>query len=224
MGRTFRFAAAGILVAATTAVGLAFLRPTHAQVASSSRAHHPAHHVARKGYSFRLVVSAGAKSCLPYASGRATITKARDNETLKVALQGMPKKTVFALLILQLPNKPFGVGWYQSDITTNAKGIGSATVKGIFTAETFGLSLGGPANGSNAAENLAGKAVNDTNATFHPTLMSHLGVWFDDFHDAQKAGCPATQTPFTGGQHAGIQVLNTGNFPDDAGPLSKVAP
>jgi hypothetical protein len=29
-------------------------------------------------------------------------------------------------------------------------------------------------------------------------------------------------TPFNGEQHAGIQVLNTANFPVGAGPLSQV--
>jgi len=31
-------------------------------------------------------------------------------------------------------------------------------------------------------------------------------------------------TPFDGDQQAGIQVLNTSNFPDNAGPLSQVGP
>jgi len=30
-------------------------------------------------------------------------------------------------------------------------------------------------------------------------------------------------TPFNGEQHAGIQVLNTSTFPDNAGPLSHVS-
>jgi hypothetical protein len=29
-------------------------------------------------------------------------------------------------------------------------------------------------------------------------------------------------TPFNGEQHAGIQVVNTANFPDNAGPLSRI--
>jgi len=36
------------------------------------------------------------------------------------------------------------------------------------------------------------------------------------------AGCPSALTPFEGEHNAGIQVLNTRNFPDDRGPLSEV--
>jgi hypothetical protein len=50
--------------------------------------------------------------------------------------------------------------------------------------------------------------------------MYHLGLWFDSPNDAQQAGCPATV--FNGGHNAGIQVLNTSNFTDDAGPLFSV--
>jgi hypothetical protein len=54
--------------------------------------------------------------------------------------------------------------------------------------------------------------------------MYHLGLWFNDPNDASKAGCPATVTPFNGTHNAGIQVLNTSNFPDDHGPLRQVDP
>jgi hypothetical protein len=50
----------------------------------------------------------------------------------------------------------------------------------------------------------------------------HLGVWFNSPDDAVKAGCPATATTFTSNHDAGIQVLNTANYPDDAGPLFHV--
>jgi hypothetical protein len=54
--------------------------------------------------------------------------------------------------------------------------------------------------------------------------MYHLGLWFGSPQTAQAASCPATVTPFNGEHNAGIQVLNTSNFPDDAGPLRKVNP
>jgi len=44
-------------------------------------------------------------------------------------------------------------------------------------------------------------------------------LWFNSFKDAQNAGCPATQTAFNGEHDAGLQVLNTSNFPDAEGPL-----
>ena len=55
-----------------------------------------------------------------------------------------------------------------------------------------------------------------------PVHTFHLGLWFNSPADAARAGCGNGVTPFNGEQHAGIQVLNTANFPDAAGPLSKV--
>ncbi len=52
--------------------------------------------------------------------------------------------------------------------------------------------------------------------------MYHLGLWFNSPTDAQNAGCAATVTPFNGEHNAGIQVLNTANFADDAGPLRQL--
>ena len=64
---------------------------------------------------------------------------------------------------------------------------------------------------------------------FAPTHQYHLGLWFNDPGVPYHLGCepngPGTKpvvTPFNGEQHAGIQVLNTSEFPDGAGPLSHV--
>ena len=39
-----------------------------------------------------------------------------------------------------------------------------------------------------------------------------------------NAGCAGTVTPFNGEHDAGIQVLNTSEFPDLQGPLLNVKP
>ncbi len=163
---------------------------------------------AAQTFSFKLVPSPGITACLPKASGRATITTGRLNDTMKVTVSGMPAHAGFDLFVIQVPNKPFGVAWYQSDVQAGAGGSGSATVQGIFDAETFSVSAGGT-------------------ATFPPTHQFHLGVWFDNPKTPFKLGCEPgatspTVTPFNGEQNAGIQVLNTANFPDNAGPLSHV--
>jgi len=49
-------------------------------------------------------------------------------------------------------------------------------------------------------------------------------MWFDSTADAVEAGCAANQTPFNGDHTAGIQVLNTTNFPDGDGPIGQFAP
>ena len=57
-----------------------------------------------------------------------------------------------------------------------------------------------------------------------PIQMYHLGLWFNSPDDAKNAGCPSTVTPFNGEHNAGVQVLNTSNFPDLQGPLINVTP
>jgi hypothetical protein len=159
-------------------------------------------------FSFTLIPSPGITACLPKASGSVTITPGTLNDTMKVSVSGLPANSGFDLFVIELPNKPFGVAWYQTDVHTGAAGSGSATVKGVFDKETFSVSAGGT-------------------VTFAPTHQYHLGLWFNSPQKPFNLGCEpgATQpiiTPFNGAQHAGIQVLNTADFPDNAGPLSQV--
>lgn len=162
-----------------------------------------------KSFSFALKPSSSAISaCLPKAGGHVTITPGALNDTMKVSLHGMPANAGFDLFVIQQPTAPFGVSWYQTDIQVGGTGSGSATVKGIFDVETFSVSPGGT-------------------TTFSPTHQYHLGAWFDDPNVPFSLGCEpgATSpvvTPFNGEQHAGIQVVNTAQFPVNAGPLSHV--
>jgi hypothetical protein len=198
---TTRFSRRAITIAATT--GAAAMLGVTATVAVASGAPARAH-----GFSFRLVPSAGISSCLPHARGNVTITPQGENDKMVVHVAGLPRNSEFDLFVIQVPNKPFGVAWYQSDIDTGRGGTGSVTVRGIFDAETFSVSLGGT-------------------TTFGPTHQFHLGIWFNNPRQPFRLGCEpgATSpivTPFNGAQHAGIQVLNTGQFPDNAGPLRHV--
>jgi len=163
---------------------------------------------AEHSFSFKLKPSAGITKCLPHAAGRVTITPGKLNDTMKVSISGMPANASFDLFVIQLPTKPFGVSWYQSDVDANSKGTGTATVRGVFDAETFSVSPGGT-------------------TTFAPTHQFHLGLWFNNPKTPFRLGCEpgATSpviTPFNGNQHAGIQVLNTAQFPASKGPLSHV--
>jgi hypothetical protein len=160
-------------------------------------------------FSFALQPSSSAISaCLPNASGHVTITTGELNDVMTVTISGMPKGTGFDLFVIQQPGAPFGVSWYQTDIHANSSGTGSATVRGVFDSETFSVSPGGT-------------------TTFAPTHQYHLGLWFNSPKVPFSLGCEpgATSpvvTPFNGDQHAGIQVLNTAEFPVAAGPLSQV--
>jgi hypothetical protein len=53
-----------------------------------------------------------------------------------------------------------------------------------------------------------------------PVQIYHLGIWFNTPEDATAAGCKGVvPTNFTSNHRAGPQILNTGTFPNDAGPL-----
>lgn len=159
-------------------------------------------------FTFKMIRTPGV-SCLPHAGGSVTITKGSLNDTMTISVHGLPARTGFDLFVIQVPNKPFGVAWYQTDVNTGASGNGTATVRGIFSKETFSVSVGGT-------------------TTFPPTHQFHLGLWFNDpkkpfnLHCEGAATSPIV-TPFNGTQHAGIQILNTSNFPDAKGPLSHVS-
>jgi len=168
---------------------------------------------------FNMVVSGGAKACLPHASGNVRITDYGTVQVMDVSVQGLPPNTDFDFFVLQVPKAPFGLAWYQGDIQTDKNGKGRVQVRGIFSIETFTVAPG-PA----PAPVVFGGPFPDAsvNPPFNPIQMYHLGLWFDDPADAAKAGCPASVTPFNGAHNAGIQVLNTSNFADDQGPLRKL--
>jgi hypothetical protein len=171
--------------------------------------------------SFSLVVSAGAKTCLPKASGTVKITPAGPVEIMEVSVQGLPPNTEFDLFVTQVPKSPFGVAWYQGDIETDKNGRGHERFIGRFSIETFAV-----APGSAPAPVVFNGPFPDAslNPPFNPIQMYHLGLWFGSPQAAQATGCPATVTPFNGEHNAGIQALNTSNYPDDHGPLRDVNP
>jgi hypothetical protein len=170
-------------------------------------------------FEFPMVVSKGASACLPKAYGRVTIHSTGPVEIMTVLVAGLPPQTDFDFFVIQVPEAPFGMSWYQGDIETDQYGNGHATFIGRFGIETFMV-----APGTAPAPVVFNGAFPDasTNPATNPIQMYHLGLWFNSPADAQKAGCPATVTPFNGEHDAGIQVLNTSNFPVPSGPLRKV--
>jgi hypothetical protein len=151
---------------------------------------------------FGMVKSAGAVPCINAgARGRVTISDLGQVQNMHVEVFLLPPNTDFTLFVITTPKAPFVPAWYQGDLTTNASGNGVVDVTGIFSDETFILNPGVPPV---------------------PVGMAHLGIWFADPAQAVTAGCPGTVTPFDGDHEAGIQVLNTSNFPDANGPLRRI--
>src|SRR5215467_3642840 len=167
---------------------------------------------------FSMVRSSGAVAagCIPNAAGRVTINHLGPVENLHVEVSGLPGNTEFDLFVIQLPNAPFGLSWYQGDIETDSTGRGVGDFVGRFSIETFIV-----APGSGPAPVVHNVDANSNPATA-PVHTFHLGLWFGSAAKAIAAGCPGTVTPFNGNHTAGIQALSTRNFANLSGPLRRI--
>jgi hypothetical protein len=164
--------------------------------------------------------AATAAGCISTAKGRVTITSLGPVENMHVEISGLPKNTGFDLFVIQLPDKPFGLSWYQGDIETDSNGLGVGDFIGRFSIETFIVAPGsGPAPVVHTAPPFPDAS---SNPATNPVHTFHLGLWFDSPDAAAAAGCPNTETPFNGTHTAGIQALSTRNFAMLSGPLRKV--
>ena len=75
--------------------------------------------------------------CVPDAKADVSVTSKGSVEVMNVKAEGLPPKTEFDLFVIQVPNSPFGLSWYQGDVETNGAGKANATFVGRFSIETF---------------------------------------------------------------------------------------
>jgi hypothetical protein len=177
---------------------------------------------AAENTTFSMLRSSGAVTagCIPNATGRVTLNSLGAVEVMHVEVRGLPADTAFDLFVIQLPNAPFGLSWYQGDIETNSTGTGVGDFVGRFSLETFIVAPGsGPAPVVHTAPPFPDASTNPATAPVH---TYHLGLWFDSAAAAEAAGCPNTVTPFNGDHTAGIQALSTRGFANTNGPLKKI--
>jgi hypothetical protein len=157
-----------------------------------------------------------AAGCIPNATGRVTINSLGPVETMHVEVSGLPANSEFDVFVIQLPNAPFGLSWYQGDIETNNIGKGVADFVGRFSVETFIVAPGsGPAP-------VVHRVDASTNPATAPVHTYHVGIWFNSPANAAGVGCPNTVTPFNGNHTAGIQALSTRGFANLNGPLRRI--
>jgi hypothetical protein len=207
----------------TTKIGIALsaIALGAAGITAASAAPAPAASAKAHVTTFKMLRSTGAKAanCIPGARATVTVRRAGPVEVMNVYAHHLPKKTDFDLFVLQVPDAPFGVGWYQGDLETNRYGNGHGRFVGRFSVETFAV-----APGTAPAPSVHHSPIPDatSNPAFGPVHTYHLGLWFNSPKDAAKAGCPSTVTPFNGEHNAGIQALSTRQFPDKFGPLRHV--
>jgi hypothetical protein len=168
--------------------------------------------------SFKMVRSQSAvdNDCLKNARADVDIRSVGGNQIMDVTLKHAAKNTGFTLFVIQQPNSPFGVSWYQGDLDTDNKGNGEVRVIGILSEETFAF----------APDRMKAPQVDDRDAQkdpkFDPVHTLHLGLWFAEPKEAKEAGCSGTVTPFDSDHEAGIQALSTRNYPILRGPLLSV--
>ena len=178
-----------------------------------------------RSISFDMVRSAASVNagCVPNARADVTVTSKGSVEVMNVKAEGLPPQTEFDLFVIQVPNSPFGMSWYQGDLETNGAGKANGTFVGRFSIETFIVAPGVP----QPAPTPHGALDAATNPTTKPVHTFHLGLWFNSPADAVNAGClantnPLPTTPFNGDHTAGPQVLSTRDAPDLEGPLGRL--
>jgi hypothetical protein len=173
---------------------------------------------------FHMVRSAtvNAANCLPHAGAEVTDVSSGPVETLTVNAFGLPANTEFDFFVIQVPNAPFGLSWYQGDLESDHHGNAHGVFVGRFSIETF-IVAPGVAEAPVVHEDGPNPDAHMNPAT-GPVHTFHLGLWFNSPHDAIDNGCPGGVTPFNGDHNAGIQVLSTRQFPNTHGPLAMLTP
>jgi hypothetical protein len=169
-------------------------------------------------FSFDMIPSLNLPS-LKKAGAHVNVHSAGVEEVMEVKVFGLPPNTDFDFFVIQKPTAKFGLSWYQGDIVTDSDGNGFALFFGRFNIETFIVSPGVEPAPTVFHNQFPDAALGVAVGRIH---TYHCGLWFNSPADAVKAGAPGTFTPFNGEGNAGVQVLNTANFPDLKGPLINV--
>ena len=177
----------------------------------------PAH--ADEDFKFEMVRSpslAAFPGCAPNAHATVRIEPGGAVEEMQVRVEGLPPKTDFDFFVIQVPNAPFGMSWYQGDMESDSYGNATGKFVGRFNVETFTV----------APDAAQAPVVHQGDASENPKTAPvhqfHVGIWFGSPATAAKAGCPSTVTPFNGEHNAGIQALSTTQFDDLNGPLRQL--
>src|SRR5262245_31892503 len=142
---------------------------------------------AAESIDFDLVRSTAVENanCLTDAKAHVTVTSQGQGEAelMKVQVSGAPPHTTFDLFVIQVPNAPFGMSWYQGDVQTDGRGRGTAIFRGRFNIETF-IVAPNTAPAPVTHDDLPFPDASSNPATA-PVHMYHVGLWFDSPTAAQ---------------------------------------
>ena len=175
---------------------------------------------------FDMVRSAAAENgnCLEGVRGQVSVISRGPVEVMTVFVEGLPPNTDFDFFVIQIPNAPFGLAWYQGDIETNHRGQGRQRFTGRFSIETFIVAQPPGGQPAPVVHNQPPFPDASANPATEPIHTFHLGLWFGSPAAAQAGGCPNTVTRFNGEHNAGIQALSTRQFGKLQGPLRQLTP
>src|SRR6516165_5130400 len=81
---------------------------------------------------FDMVVSPGARTCLPNAKAEVNIISDGQAEDMFIVASGLPPNTAFDFFVIQVPNAPFGLSWYQGDMQSDDDGDAVQHFRGRF--------------------------------------------------------------------------------------------
>ena len=85
-------------------------------------------------FSMLRSAAAIAGNCLANAQGQVRVVSLGPVEVMTVDVEGLPPNTEFDFFVIQIPNAPFGLAWYQGDIETNNLGGGVNLSRGASTS------------------------------------------------------------------------------------------
>ena len=206
------------LAAAASVLGLG-VAITMAAMSPSNGLSTPTGHQAKSDVlHFNLQRSAGAVAagCLDDAGAKVTIKSGGGVEHMTIKAHDLVPNSEYDVFIIQVPDAPFGLSWYQGDMESDSYGNATGKFVGRFNVETFSI----------APDVAPAPVVHDGDASQNPKTAPvhqfHIGIWFGSPATAAKAGCPNTVTPFNGEHNAGIQALSTTQFDDLNGPLRQL--
>jgi hypothetical protein len=75
--------------------------------------------------------------CLDGVTARAQVYLQDQAEKLVLSARGLPANVAFTVFVIQVPNAPFGLVWYQGDLVSDGKGNAKVTYFGRFSVESF---------------------------------------------------------------------------------------
>ena len=144
---------------------------------------------------------------------------------MTVDVSGLPPKTEFDFFVIQIPNAPFGLAWYQGDIETNHEGRGPPEVhralqhRDVHRRAASPASQEAPVVHDHAPFPDAPEPGDRADPYVPPGLVVQLA-----HGRRERGGCPGAVARFNGDHNAGVQALSTRNFPILEGPLRQLTP